>query len=876
MDPVTIFAILGGILAGGSVASEINKQDKDGGPVIVRTVWTSGPNDAEQWRATELLSEEALKDTGRLFDLDMEAWWPMVESNTVRVVVLAELSGRKDRHVVFRAIKVAGGWTLDVAYGTSGAKVQKHQLQRINAVLKNMSWIQSRVDYPMDPIAQPLYNVGGPNAIWILDRYLIEKTSKLLQMSLDDYMQHYAMAGDRTAYAYAIADTSSGMPKVAFVLQVVDGEYSLDEARGIHNRVPTEVEQDLIETFIDDLNEQGAVEGVLPGHVPGLPAAVPESRQLEVDELEGVYDIPEREYDDVMLDVPPKDTPEYEEYAERKRAEREGDEEDDMSMMPEPSTSEESRLVEYLRDAPSEDSSYYSVYAIDNATIGALVGAEMQISNPSTSWGGDDTEGPFLMVEWVKPEEYGYFFFDADSMESGDPEDYKSNRVPRLIAAFMRVNGKIEAHGHKNERIKRGVGSDGKAYDLIQGFFGEVDKGHRDLPEATAEAMGEKPYMTPAGTMAREQEMRGRVGVVEDDDEDLDDDEDIVEGADELETYLLNSKSIDSGDYSIYPVGEELAPLVGANLEISLNAHAIQAYNNDGIDAFILVEWVDADKFGYFFYDTDEEDGEPSKRPRIIAAFYRTPEGQIYAYGPRNEPVDEMDPYYETIEAFYARLDDTRGNPGLIVDDENEELEEEEEEGLIDAALGLFDGIFDGDDEDDEDDEDLDDPIDALYEDDDGNTFDADGNPVDFEDEDLDDEDESPGSMGLFYPPDRATAKAYDEGIAAAESGEPRSQNPYGEDRSVPTSAWWTAGWTTAKRDLDDEDDDSEDLDDYDESLYDEAAIEDALEGQTENLLEGGSFLDAGDELEWDEVEAEDVEIDSDDELDTGDEFSLD
>jgi hypothetical protein len=585
MDPVTIFAILGGILAGGSVASELNKQDKDGGPVIVRTVWTSGPNDAEQWRATELLSEEALKDTGRLFDLDMEAWWPMVESNTVRVVVLAELSGRKDRHVVFRAIKVAGGWTLDVAYGTSGAKVQKHQLQRINAVLKNMSWIQSRVDYPMDPIAQPLYNIGGPNAIWILDRYLIEKTSELLQMSLDDYMQHYAMAGDRTAYAYAIADTSSGMPKVAFVLQVVDGEYSLDEARGIHNRVPTEVEQDLIETFIDDLNEQGAVEGVLPGHVPGLPAAVPESRQLEVDELEGVYDIPEGEREYVEVDEV---------------------EEDDMSMMPEP---------------------------------------------------------------------------DLD----------------------------------------------------------------------------------------------------EDLDEDLEDDEDIVEGADELETYLLNSKSIDSGDYSIYPVGEELAPLVGHALENSLNAQYVQVHRDQGSDVFILVEWVDADKFGYFSFDLDDEDGESSKRPRIIAAFYRTPEGQIYAYGPRNEAVDEADPYYETIEAFYARLDNTRDNPGLIVDDENEELEEEEEEGLIDAALGLFDGIFDGDDED---------------------------------DEDLDE-------------------------------------------------------------DLDDEDDDSEDLDDYDESLYDEAAIEDALEGQTENLLEGGSFLDAGDELEWDEVEAEDMEIDSDDELDDEDELGL-
>jgi hypothetical protein len=294
MDPITIFTVLSGLLAGGSaIAGVVQNKARDAGPITVRTVWTSRGTDAEHWRATELLSERALAETGKLFDLDLMEWWPMIESGFYRAVVLAELSGDASRHVVLRARKEGLDWVLDVAYGAGGAQVKRHQLDRIAAILRNLSWASSLTGG--EAVGQQVWQGGdGTRTVWMLDSYLRRYTSKRLGIDIDQSMISLRQGETQLSdpRAYAIVDPSTGNPTCAFILGVQNGVYTLaDNAmREGGFPVPSSSDEKVLIEFEQALRQgQAALPGTaLPGESSSIEEGrVPESRRLPApDEIE--------------------------------------------------------------------------------------------------------------------------------------------------------------------------------------------------------------------------------------------------------------------------------------------------------------------------------------------------------------------------------------------------------------------------------------------------------------------------------------------------------------------------------------------------------------------------------------------------------------
>jgi hypothetical protein len=477
MDPVTIFTILSGLLIGGSIDSGVGKRDHR--PLLVRTIWTSGPKDAEQWRATELMSERALDETGPLFDLDLAEMWPMVESNVYRVVVLAELSGRSDRHVVFRAKKVGGSWELDVAYGVGGAKVFTHQLNRIEKVLRNMSWIQSIVDHPTDPRAQPIYNIDGEKVIWVADSYMIGVIDEMFQISADNYLWSLREKHPEATFALYAIVSGAGWPEAVFVLELEDGEYELEDGAGPQNRPLTTEQKGLVESFVTGLNNQ---------EIPGVPtralpsSSIPEERQLEVDELQDIepgYDDPEYEYMEIdeeesNMRAMPIGEPVYDDEDDSADYDDEDDsadydDEDDSADYDDEDDSADGQapdhfdeLQAYIWSAPSTDSGAHSVLSIDRE-LGGLLDGIAEIPDPYNALSHMEGDGPYLLVEWEN-DSYG-------SMEH-------QGKTPRVICAFFRhPSGEIEAHAPGGEELDELD----PFMSILEEFFHDVDTGDRDV-----------------------------------------------------------------------------------------------------------------------------------------------------------------------------------------------------------------------------------------------------------------------------------------------------------------------------------------------------------------------------------------------------------
>lgn len=124
-------------LAAAVFADAVTASPRSFGPCIVRRVWRS--TGADLWEASELLSEGAHRYVGDLFGVDVVSWWPGVKSGMYRTFVLANIgASNPDQHVVFRTLKVPGGWDVEVSfsrkYGMT-SDVQKEYLRQVCAML---------------------------------------------------------------------------------------------------------------------------------------------------------------------------------------------------------------------------------------------------------------------------------------------------------------------------------------------------------------------------------------------------------------------------------------------------------------------------------------------------------------------------------------------------------------------------------------------------------------------------------------------------------------------------------------------------------------------------------------------------------------------
>lgn len=124
MDPLSLFVFLAGSL--GATAAANYSYNPDAERYLIRDLATV----EGQWKFSELLSPAALNEVASILDLDGMGWWSAVASGEYRVFLLADITGV--RHVLFRMVKVgADGWSLDQAYGPSGASAGDDQLALI-------------------------------------------------------------------------------------------------------------------------------------------------------------------------------------------------------------------------------------------------------------------------------------------------------------------------------------------------------------------------------------------------------------------------------------------------------------------------------------------------------------------------------------------------------------------------------------------------------------------------------------------------------------------------------------------------------------------------------------------------------------------------
>lgn len=179
MDPITLTLLFGaGALVGFAAQGEINDSSVDRNIVIRRLFETS-----DGWLCTELMSPAALAGVGQLMDLDLQQWWPKVQSGLYKVVAITQPGGPLD-HQVVALLEGAGdyGWSLDQAYRHGYRKVdQRIDYQRIQSLLQYLN------TDPADVVVEQATLMNDPVQRYHYLRYALTANPELSAMlSRDD------------------------------------------------------------------------------------------------------------------------------------------------------------------------------------------------------------------------------------------------------------------------------------------------------------------------------------------------------------------------------------------------------------------------------------------------------------------------------------------------------------------------------------------------------------------------------------------------------------------------------------------------------------------------------------------------------------------
>jgi hypothetical protein len=136
MDPATLALLFGcGALLGYAGKSEV-EQDREDKTITLKAIYRW-----DRWLANELLSREALRLTGQIFDLDLLRWWPGVRTGLSKVVAVTQVNGPLKCHFVV-VLERGGefGWIFSEGYKAGYRQISgQENFNRIRAILEKLN-----------------------------------------------------------------------------------------------------------------------------------------------------------------------------------------------------------------------------------------------------------------------------------------------------------------------------------------------------------------------------------------------------------------------------------------------------------------------------------------------------------------------------------------------------------------------------------------------------------------------------------------------------------------------------------------------------------------------------------------------------------------
>jgi len=278
MDPITLFLLYNLGLGAWAVASEVNAGPKYP-PILVRTAWR--PVDGS-WEATQLMSPAALEIVGstEMFDLDLESWAPMLQTDFYRAVVLVRPGYGVEDGAVVRLCKEGATWQVDVAFGPHSTTPKAEVEKALHQMLMDLN--SADHDAMMGNILVYTLPDGGRIVRLGTDAALAQQGA-LMGYDLLGWMQALQQTRPGTYFGYSLTD-SNQVPLASFVVEKTgEGAFCVIEQAAQQNSEPSSADASRISTFVAALQaatpaQQGAACGpVTVAQIEGRSWTMPET-----------------------------------------------------------------------------------------------------------------------------------------------------------------------------------------------------------------------------------------------------------------------------------------------------------------------------------------------------------------------------------------------------------------------------------------------------------------------------------------------------------------------------------------------------------------------------------------------------------------------
>lgn len=217
-DPFVLSLLFGsGALGGYAWRQERAAQEEAPGAIVLQEIfrWNDG------WKATDLVSREALLEVGQLLDMDVSSWWPDVASGMYRAVVLSREGGT----IYDRVLALLSGRNkpaLDRAYHAGWNKVTgRSSALRLGELLESMRREATESD------ATLVGQLPGGETVWRLGPRTIRVHSLDMGHDLDDLIL------DRPWLDPYMVTDRTGEPMASLAVRHnVDGSVDIEAASG--------------------------------------------------------------------------------------------------------------------------------------------------------------------------------------------------------------------------------------------------------------------------------------------------------------------------------------------------------------------------------------------------------------------------------------------------------------------------------------------------------------------------------------------------------------------------------------------------------------------------------------------------------------------